>query len=47
MVEEVAGKGKGVAANESGLGVELGLKNSKFHLGEIRVVVHVNKMACP
>jgi hypothetical protein len=47
MVEEVARKGKGVATNESGLGVELGLKNSKFQVDEIKVVVHVNKMACP
>jgi hypothetical protein len=26
MVEEAVGKGKGVATNENGLGVELGLK---------------------
>jgi hypothetical protein len=46
MVEKMAGKGKGVATNENGLGVELGLKTSKFRLGKIGVVVHVNKMAC-
>jgi len=29
MVEEAAGKGKGVVTNKNGLGVEIGSKNSK------------------
>jgi len=46
VVEEVARKGKGVVTNKNGLGVEIGSKNSKAQLGEIGVVMHVNKMAC-
>jgi hypothetical protein len=29
MVEETAGKGKGVVTNKNGLGIEIGSKNSK------------------
>jgi hypothetical protein len=46
MVEEAVGKGKAVVTNKNGLGVEIGLKNSKVRLGEIGVIMHVNKMAC-
>jgi hypothetical protein len=40
-------EGKGVATNGNGLAIKFGLKNSKARLGEIEVVVHVNKMAHP
>ncbi len=40
-------KGKEVATNGNGLGVEIVSKNSKVRLGEIGMVVDVNKMACP
>jgi len=36
-----------VATNENGLGIELNLKNFKAQLGEVKVVVHGNKMARP
>jgi hypothetical protein len=44
MVEEANEKGKEVATNGNGLGVELKSKNSKVWLSKIRVVVHANKM---
>jgi hypothetical protein len=47
MVEEATKKSKEVATNENGLGVEFILKKSKAQLGELEMVVHVNKMACP
>jgi len=45
MVKETIGKAREWQTNGNGLGVKLGLKNSKVRLGEIEVVVHVNKMA--
>jgi hypothetical protein len=36
-----------MATNGNGLGIELNLKNFKAQLGEIKVVVHANKMARP
>lgn len=47
MEEETTGKNKGVATNKIELRVKFKLKNSKAQLGEIEVVVHVNKMSCP
>ncbi len=47
MVEEAIEKGKEVATNRNGLGIELKLKNSKAWLGKIEVVMHANKMAHP
>ncbi len=43
--EEAIEIGKGVATNRNGLGIELNLKNFKARLGEVKVVVCVNKMA--
>jgi hypothetical protein len=45
--ELVAEIGKGVVTNGIKLGVEFELKNSKVRSSEIKVVVHVNKVACP
>jgi hypothetical protein len=45
--EEAIEIGKGVATNGNGLGIELGLKNFKARLGEVKVMVRANKMACP
>jgi hypothetical protein len=47
MAKEMVGKCKEVATNGNGLGIELILKNSKAQLGEIKMVVHINKMARP
>jgi hypothetical protein len=47
MVKETIGKAREWQTNGNGLGVKLGLKNSKARLGEIEVVGHVNKMAHP
>jgi hypothetical protein len=47
MVEEVVGKGKGIITNRNELGVELKSKIFKAQSGKIKVVVCVNKMACP
>jgi hypothetical protein len=46
-MKETIGNGKGMTTIKNGLGVELDLKNSKARLGEIEVVVHVNKVAHP
>jgi hypothetical protein len=45
-MEEATRKGKGMATNRNELGVELKLKNSKIQLGDVKVVVCANKMAC-
>jgi hypothetical protein len=47
MAKEAIKKGKEVATNENGLGIEFVLKKSKAQSGELEMVVHVNKMACP
>jgi hypothetical protein len=47
VAEEVVGKCKEVATNGNGLGIELISKNSKAQLGNIKIVVHVNKMVPP
>ncbi len=47
MVEEAIGKGKGIITNRNELGVELESKIFKAQSSKIRVVVCVNKMACP
>ncbi len=46
MVQEATIKNKEVATNGNGLGVEVVLKNSKVKLGEIGMVVDVNKITC-
>jgi hypothetical protein len=43
-MEKVARKGKGVATNKNGLGIELISKNSKVQSSEIGVVVCANMM---
>jgi hypothetical protein len=45
--ELVVGIGKGMATNENGFEVEFKLKNFKVQSSEIKMVVHVKKMACP
>jgi hypothetical protein len=47
MLEEVVRKGKGVATNKNGLGIELISKNSKAQSSDIRVVVCANIMVHP
>jgi hypothetical protein len=46
VVQEATIKNKEVATNGNGLGVEVVLKNSKVKLGEIGMVVDVNKITC-
>jgi hypothetical protein len=45
-MEEVGRKGKGMATNRNGLGIELISKNSKVQSSEIGVVVCPNIMVC-
>jgi hypothetical protein len=47
MGEETIEEGKGVATNRNGLRVEFNSKNFKTRSNEIKMVVCVNKMACP
>jgi hypothetical protein len=46
-MEEATRKGKGMATNRNGLGVELIKRKSKARSREIRVVVCVNTMVRP
>ncbi len=47
MARKVVEKGKEVVTNGNGLGVELKLKKIKVQLGDIKIMVHANKITHP